>query len=158
VGAVDRQLRCAPWRQLTSVVSRKEPEHKEKNMKHLKLFMIIVIMTNLIGCASTGFLMAKPKVTLYGQTYPAKDPDEQVDVFNTYKPDREYTEIAQITCGDTDDSWSMKQILIKAREIGADAIIITGRSGSYGVGVPIGNMAYAVAEGYGISAIAIKYK
>ncbi|MFA6635573.1 MAG: hypothetical protein WCV56_00485 [Candidatus Omnitrophota bacterium] len=52
----------------------------------------------------------------------------------------------------------MKQILMKAREIGADAIIVTGKSGSYGVGVPIGNIAYGVSEGYGITAIAIKYK
>ena len=48
--------------------------------------------------------------------------------------------------------------MLKASEIGADAIIIIGRSGSYGSIVPIGNMAYAETEDYGISAIAIKYK
>ena len=120
--------------------------------------MLLMVMINLIGCASTGFLMAKPKVTLYGQKYPSKSANEQMDVFNTNKPNREYIEIALITCGDTDDSWNMTQILMKAREIGADAIIVTGKSGSYGVGVPVGNMAYAVARGYGISAIAVKYK
>lgn len=114
-------------------------------------------MMNLVGCASTGFLMAKPVVTVFGQTYLAKTADAKVDVFSTTKPDRKYTEIAQIKCGDTDDTWNIGQILMKAREIGADAIIITGKSGSYGVGVPIGNMTYATEEGYGISAIAIKY-
>ena len=72
-----------------------------------------------------------------------------MDVFYTTKPDREYTEIARIICGDTDDSWNLEQILMKAREIGADAIIVIGRSCSYGVVVPVGNMAYAEAEGYG---------
>ncbi len=127
-------------------------------MKYAKALATIMLMIGLTGCASTGFLMAKPKVAVYGQTYPAKNTDAKVDVFNTAKPDREYTEIAQITCGDTDDSWNMKQRLMKAREIGADAIIVVGKSGSYSVGVPIGNMAYAVAKGYGISAISIKYK
>ena len=137
-------------------VSRKE--HQEKSMKFAKLLITIMLMVSLIGCASTGFLMAKPKVTVYGQTFPAKNIDAKVDVFNTTRPDKEYTEIAQITCADTNDSWNINQILMKAREIGADAIIVTGRAGSYGVGVPVGNMAYAVAEGYGVSAIAIKYK
>lgn len=127
-------------------------------MKYTKLFFTIMSIISIMGCASTGFLMAKPQVSLYGQTYPAKSIDAKVDVFNTAKPDRDYIEIAKITCGDTDDSWSIKQVLIKAREIGADAIIIVGKAGSQGVGVPMGNMAYVVTEDYGISAIAIKYK
>ena len=127
-------------------------------MKYLKLFMLLFAITTFLGCSSTGFLMAKPKVTPYGQKYNAKRLHEKIDVYNTSKPDREYIEIAQITCGDTDDSWNMKQILMKAREIGADAIIITGKSGSYGLGVPVGNMAFGATEGYGITAIVIKYK
>lgn len=124
---------------------------------HLPLLILMLIML-IVSCASTGFLMAKPKVMLYGSAYPSKDVNENINVYNTTKPNVDYFEIAQISCGDTDDGWNMKQILIKAREIGADAIIITGRSGSYGVGVPIGNMALGAAEGYGITAIAIKYK
>lgn len=127
-------------------------------MKYRTLFTLMLAIAILPACASTGFLMAKPKVTPFGQTYSAKRPDEKVDVYNTSRPDREYVEIARISCGDTDDSWNMKQILTKAREIGADAIIITGRSGSYGVGVPIGNTAFVTAEGYGMTAVAIKYK
>ena len=127
-------------------------------MKNTIFLIIIVSIMNFAGCASTGFLMAKPKVLLYGQPYPPKSIDAKVDVFKTAKPDREYTEIGQITCGDTDDSWNLLQIQRKAREIGSDAIIILGKSGSQVVGVPIGNMTYAVAEDYGISAIAIKYK
>ena len=127
-------------------------------MKYRKLVATIVLMAFVMGCASTGFLMAKPVVTLFGQTYPAKASDAEVDVFFTTRPDREYTEIAQITCADTDESWSMKQILLKAREIGADAVIVIGRTGIYGASVPIGTVAYASSKGYGISAIAIIYK
>lgn len=112
----------------------------------------------LLGCSSTGFLMAKPNVTLYGEPYPAKDINEKIDVFSSTRPDLKYVEIAQISCGDTDDSLNMRQILIKAREVGADAIILTGRSGALAMGVPIGNMAVASAQGYGFNAIAIKYK
>jgi hypothetical protein len=46
----------------------------------------------------------------------------------------------------------------KAREIFADAIIIIGKAGSSGVGVPIGNLTYVVSEELGMIAIAIKYK
>lgn len=127
-------------------------------MKSRLPLLLVLPVLFITSCASTGFLMAKPKVTVYGSVYPSKSVNDKIDVYNTTRPNVEYFEIAQISCGDTDDEWSMKQILMKAREIGADGIIITGRSGSYGVGVPIGNMAFAVAEGYGITAIAIKYK
>jgi hypothetical protein len=127
-------------------------------MKYVNFIIVIIVMMNLAGCASTGFLMVKPVVTLFGETYPAKSVDAKIEVFSTIKPDRKYTEMAQIKCEDSDDTWNIEQILMKARAIGADAIIITGKTGSYGVGVPIGTMTYAEVDGYGISAIAIKYK
>jgi hypothetical protein len=105
------------------------------------------------------FGCAMPEVTFYGVTYPSKPLDAQIDVYQTALPQREYVEIAMISCGDTDDNWNMKQILEQAREIGADAIIIRGRVGTYGVGVPVGTqMVYGVSEGYGITAVAIRYK
>ena len=123
----------------------------------MKLLFITLIII-LSGCASNGFLMAKPEVLLYGKTYPSKNLDAETEIFETSRPKQEYIEIAKITCGDTEDSWNLKQILIKAREIGADAIIITGKSGSHGAGVPIGDMSYVATQDYGISAIAIKYE
>ena len=80
-------------------------------MKYTKLIIAMLLVIGLMGCASTGFLMAKPKVTLYDQAYPTKSIDSKVDVFNTTRPDREYTEIAQIACRDTDDSWNMKPLV-----------------------------------------------
>jgi hypothetical protein len=120
---------------------------------------IAVLLVLLSGaCASTGFLMAGAQVTLYGAAYAPKLAVARIDVYNTSRPNVGFVEIGQITCADTNDAWSMKQILIKARQIGADGIIITGRAGAYGVGVPIGSMAMVTTQSYGITAIAIKYQ
>ncbi len=51
----------------------------------------------------------------------------------------------------------MEQVLKKAREIGADEIILVGKAGSSGIGVPLGYSTYVLSEEYGITAIAIKY-
>jgi hypothetical protein len=123
----------------------------KKNGLILCVFVIIVFV---YGCASTGFLMEKPKLNLFGNAYPSKDDNEVIDVFITSKPTREYTEFAQILCNDTDDKWNMQQVQKKAREIGADGIIIIGKAGFFGIGYS--NL--IVSEEYGISAIAIKYK
>ena len=102
--------------------------------------------------------MAKPEVLKYGQLFPAKDETEQIDIYSASLPTKEYIEIAQITCKDTEDDWNLKQILIKAREIGADGIIILGTAGNAGYGVPIGDLMYIASEEIGIKTTAIKYK
>jgi hypothetical protein len=107
---------------------------------------------------STGFLMAKPELTLFGETYPPKDEGTKIDIFITNKPTQEYVELAIITCNDTNDNWSLEQITKKAREIGADGIIIVGKTGVTGVGIPMGYSTYVVSGEYGMTAIAIKYK
>lgn len=123
-------------------------------------FLILLITSALLfsKCASTGFLMAKAKVTLFSDSYPAKSEDAKIDVYMTNKPKQEYVVFAQITCGDTNDKWSLEQLTKKAREIGADGIIIIGKAGSSGVGVPMGTSTYVVSEEYGMTAVAIKYK
>lgn len=128
-------------------------------MRRYRLIIYLLVSALIIsGCASTGFLMAKAKVTLFGESYPAKSEDAKIDVYITNKPTQEYVEFAQITCGDTNDKWSLEQIAKKAREIGADGIIIIGKAGTSGVGVPIGNSTYIMSEEYGMTAVAIKYK
>jgi hypothetical protein len=123
-------------------------------------FIILLFVSILLfpGCASTGFLMAKAKVTLFSDAYTAKDETAKIDVYMTNKPTQQYLEFAQITCRDTNDKWSLEQITKKAREIGADGIIIIGKAGSSGVGIPMGSSTYVVSEEYGMTAIAIKYK
>ncbi len=122
------------------------------------IISFFVLVVHLLGCASTGFLMAKPKVTMFKDPYPPKSKSATIDIYMTTKPTQEYVEFARITVGDTNDKWCLEQITKKAREIGADGVIIIGKAGSYGVGVPIGNSAYVVSEDYGMTAIAIKYK
>lgn len=126
-----------------------------------KICLFILIIGSLLfftRCASTGFLMAKAKVTLFGDSYPPKDDDEKIDLYITNKPVQEYIEFAQISCRDTDDKWSIEQITKKAREIGADGIIIIGKAGSSGVGIPMGTSTYVVSQEFGMTAVAIKYK
>lgn len=120
----------------------------------MKILASVVVVVALSACASNGFLMAKPEVSLFGPTYPARDVSVPIEVFQSRMPDRPYTDIARIEVADTDDSWSMSQILKTAREIGADAVIVSGRSGSYAVG----SSTYVAAKNYGLVAIAIKFK
>jgi hypothetical protein len=123
-------------------------------------FIIYLLISTLIvsSCASTGFLMAKAKVTLFGDSFPPKSEEAKIDVYMTNKPTQGYVELGQITCRDTNDKWSLKQITKKAREIGADGILIIGKSGTSGVGIPMGTSTYVVSAEYGMTAIAIKYK
>ncbi|MBQ9207534.1 MAG: hypothetical protein IJ158_12605 [Treponema sp.] len=120
--------------------------------------IVFVTFVLFLSCQSNGFLMGKAKVTmLTEETYSAKTEDAQIDVYYTNRPNKNYIELAQITCEDTEDDWCLKQIKIKAREIGADGIIILGKAASAGVGVPVGNMYFVSDEAYGMKAIAIKY-
>jgi hypothetical protein len=113
-------------------------------------FLLIFIS----GCASTGFLMAKPEVTMFGNAYSPKSEEAKIDVYITSLPTTEYVEFAQISCADSEDTWNMEQILKEARKIGADGIIVTGKTGAFAVG----GATYAASRQYGITAIAIKYK
>lgn len=102
--------------------------------------------------------MAKAKVNLYGNAYPSKEENANIDIYRTQKPNFDYVEIGEITCPDTDEEWALKQTLKKAREIGADGIIIIGNTGTYGVGVPVGDtLVYSGSESYGLKSVAIKY-
>lgn len=84
-------------------------------MKKLGFIIYLLVSTLIISsCASTGFLMAKAQVTLFGESYPAKGEDAKIDVYITNKPTQEYVEFAQITCRDTNDQWSLEQITRKA--------------------------------------------
>jgi len=122
------------------------------------IFYLLILISVISGCASTGFLMAKANIILFGDSYPSKSEDAKIDVYMTNKPTQEYVAFAQITCGDTNDKWNLEQITKKAREIGADGIIIMGKAGTLDVGIPIGTLNYVVTEEYGMTAVAIKYK
>lgn len=122
------------------------------------LTTILLSLTICSGCASTGFFMAKAHVVLLTEAYEPKPAGSKIEIHITNKPTQAYTEFAKITCRDTNDKWCIEQITRKALQIGADAIIITGKAGTTGVGIPMGYATYVATETYGMSAVAIKYK
>jgi ABC-type branched-subunit amino acid transport system substrate-binding protein len=105
-------------------------------------------------------LIAKERSTvsvtlMNNQIFP---PTEFIQVFKTARPDESYIEIAELTIKDSNGSKSMNRIIAKAKELGADGVIIIGSAGESGGAVPIGNIIYMESGSYGIKAIAIKYK
>jgi hypothetical protein len=98
-------------------------------MRTVGFILLLSLIVLFTGCASTGFLMATPQVNLFGQTYPPKDDEATIEVFRTNTPTQDYIEIAQITFKDSSDKWNLDQILKKARENGADGIVILGKAG-----------------------------
>ena len=102
--------------------------------------------------------MAKAEVMMLGEAGTPKAPTDKIDIYYTKIPERKYDEVANISVGDTDDDWSIKQIILKARELGADGVIIVGRVGSYAISTASNPILVSAGEGYGLVAIAIKYK
>lgn len=112
-----------------------------------KILALLIIIVSFTSCAT-------PNIIMYHKPYPPKSINDNIDIFHTSIPNREYVEIAQITCNDTDENWNISQIKIKAKELGADALIIVGKSDVY-----TDYIGYcAVSTPIGIKAIAIKYK
>ncbi|MBQ0051140.1 MAG: hypothetical protein KBT11_03645 [Treponema sp.] len=125
----------------------------------MKCFLVLLFVCMFVtGCQSNGFLMGKAQSTLINDSYPPKSFDAEIDVYVSNKPEQKYIEIAMISCLDTNDDWCLKELKRKARELGADAIIILGKAGKENVGIPVGNMFYFVDEQYGLKGVAIKYK
>jgi hypothetical protein len=123
-----------------------------------------IIWKKLLGDSSIRYLrcsfrLRNCRIYCLPEVFQPKPSDAKVDVYHTVLPKLEYVEIGMISCSDTDDNWNIKQVVKKALEIGADAIIILGRVGTYGAGIPVGNtMVYGADEGYGIRSVAIRYK
>ena len=125
--------------------------------KAISLLILVICSFFFFDCESNGFLMAKADAVMLTKAYPSKTEDAQFDVYYTNRPEKKYIELAQIICNDTDDNWNLKQIKIKAQEIGADGIIVLGKSSSAGVGIPVGTTYVVSEETYGMKAVAIKY-
>ncbi len=133
---------------------------------NLLTMLITLFWLVVTGCTSTGFLMASPDVTMIGKAGAPKSPTANIDIYYTNKPEKKYEEIAIVKVGDTDDDWSIKQIKLKARELGGDGAIIIGRAGSYVfvTGAGSGTNSFSTSTGvgagesYGLEAIVIRYK
>ena len=111
-----------------------------------------VALLTLFGC---GACAHSPRVAeWYNQQ--KLEPTQNVEVFRTQRPTRAYIELAELQVDDRNRK-PTEALVQKAREIGADAIIMTGQGGNRQVFVPMGGMMIG-RRLTSTSAIAIKYK
>ena len=132
-----------------------------KNKKWFYFIFLVMLLPCFYGCASLlGYNKATPTVAVFS-SYTPKAENENIDVYITNTPTQEYIEIAQIICKDHDDAWNLQQILIEARKIGADGIIVIGSSTNYWENRKRDSDSGSVtvrSSQYGVTAVAIKYK
>lgn len=117
-------------------------------MKHLTVFFILIFF--MVGCAPT-----TPTVYVMRYTNEVYPPTANVEVLRTNPPDRQYVELGEIEINSKQDN-AVQYLVQKAKEMGADAIILMGEKNRGAVAVPIGQMVYA-APVTRLWAIAIKY-
>lgn len=98
--------------------------------------------------------MASPQVQVYHHYPPTQG---NLDVYQTQTPTRKCQEVGRIELGDTDDDYCMAMARQEAHRLGADGMIILGRSGSLATLAPVGAITLAESSPYGIVAVAIKY-
>jgi hypothetical protein len=110
--------------------------------------LIALGMTALAGCF--------PSVAVRPFTSSTFLPTTHVEVFSTKTPNREYVEVAELSVKATDDE-AIRALADKAKELGADAIILTGERTRSSAAVPVGGMLVAVPQKK-LFAVAIKYK
>lgn len=111
-----------------------------------KLLPLLVFLTFFISCSSVDFLRYTD------QTF---EPTNEVEVFQTNPPEKEYTELGLLSTETGDDA--IIDLKNKAKEIGANAIIIIGEKNKGTVAMPVGNMAYGIPINE-LEAVAIRYK
>jgi hypothetical protein len=115
----------------------------------------IVLVSALLfsGC------MATPRVLMLNQPFSAKNATANIEIYSNSFPDKPFTEIAQISCDDTSEEYCLNQLKIKAREIGADAIILKDKKiKSSGITYVAPGNAVETSFESGMIGIAIRYK
>lgn len=117
----------------------------------IRLIVLAATLVILVACA--------PATRFARYTEAKYPPTTEVEVLRTKPADRAYVELGEIRLrlknSNEDDA-----ILIlkeKAREVGADAIVILGEQSRGAAIVPVGNMAMAVPL-RDLVAVAIRYK
>lgn len=111
-----------------------------------KLIPIVIILMIFISCSSVDYLRYTE------QTF---QPTYEVEIFQTNLPEKDYIELGLLSVDTGKDA--IIDLKNKAKEIGANAIIILGEKNEGTVAVPIGNMAYGVPVNK-LQAVAIRYK
>jgi len=135
-----------------AVKNRGNPILKKINMKRSILFLSIIAVLTL-SCAM------RPRVMVMRYTAEIFPPTTQVEVIHTKPISRDYIEIGEIAIRlrKATQENAVVYLIGKAKELGADAILIIGERSKGAVAMPIGYIVVAVPirELY---AIAIKYK
>lgn len=123
----------------------------------MKLNIVLIILTLLLltGCARTVKYMAYT-----GQKYP---PSTSVEVLRAKPISREFIELGELRLriSSRNEETAVLSLREKAKNIGADAIVILGESSGGAVAVPITsgqNAMYSVVNKRYLNALAIKYK
>jgi len=122
-------------------------------MKSKTFIPIIFLLLLSSACHSVSFISYRD------ESYPASS---SIEVFRSKSIEKEYIELGELSLrvknglfGNQDEV--VLKLKEKAKEIGADAIIILGEETEGNVIVPIGNLYNSIDKRY-IKAIAIKYK
>jgi len=110
--------------------------------------LLVCLTTILVGCS--------PSVRVIRYNNKVYTTTTAVDVFRTKPPDRRYDEIGELEVKSKYDD-AVELLVEKAKEIGADAIILMGDRQSGALAVPIGELVYAKSI-MKLWAVAIKYK
>ena len=122
-------------------------------MKTLHIIVVLFLSLILSSCYSVDF------VRYSDETYPAS---VSVEVFRNKPVDKEYIELGELSLRVKKGLFSNQEEVViklkeKAKELGADAIIILGEEKEGSVIVPVGDVYTSVDKRY-IKAIAIRYK
>jgi hypothetical protein len=115
-------------------------------MKHLTVSSLLVLC--LIACV--------PTVRVVRYTNEVYSPTTNVEVLRIKPPDRQYIELGELEIKSTRDD-AVQYLVQRAKEIGADAIILMPEKSIGAVAAPIGQMIYA-APIRRRWAVAIKYR
>lgn len=116
----------------------------------IRVLVLVIAAFTLAACTS-------PRFTRYTEvTYP---PTSEVDVLRTKPADRLYVELGEIRLrlNKTNEDNAIIILKEKAKELGANAIVILGEQSRGAAFVPAGNMAIAVPL-RDLVAVAIRYK
>ena len=122
-------------------------------MKAQNIIIILALSFLLSSCYSVDF------VRYSDESYPESN---NVEVFRSKPVDKEYIELGELSLRVKKGLFSNQEDVViklkeKAREIGANAIIILGEEKEGSVIVPVGDVYTSVDKRY-IKAIAIRYK
>lgn len=105
------------------------------------------------------FFSCSPSVNFMRYSEAIYPPTNVVEVLRSKPVEKEYVELGELylKIKKSNQEEAVLQLKEKAKEIGADAIIILGEESEGSVIMPIGNL-YASVDRKSIKAIAIKYK